>query len=264
MGKWIQWLILTSLTGSPLLSILILLVVWYAADRFTLRILPNPVRLFMRWQRGQRLEAGLIANPHDRRSRLELADIRVEQRRYKAAVDILRPNLEAGDDDAGTLLLMGTALYGAGHYEQAEKVLGALVEHTPNFRQGAAFLELGKFRAARGEYPRAQEAFATLVKHREGTVEGRVRWAAVMDRLGDSNAAATLRQDAWREYLGSPGFQKRRERLWAWRANPSRPLTYAAVLLVLGLLFGRFVAPGLADWAEQTRHSDDFADMPQE
>ncbi len=45
-----------------------------------------------------------------------------------------------------------------------------------------------------------------------------------------------MRDEAWKDYVSAPGFQRRRERGWAWRARPCRPLAYAALAaLVLGL-----------------------------
>src|SRR5262245_45333341 len=99
MSQWLQWIILTSITGSPLLSALILLVIWWATDRVTLRVLPDPIRALRTQMRVSRLEGELVGNPHDRRARLELAEIMLGRRRYARAMELLRPNLEAGDDD---------------------------------------------------------------------------------------------------------------------------------------------------------------------
>jgi hypothetical protein len=82
----------------------------------------------------------------------------------------------------------------------------------------------------------AVEALERFCKGRHGTVEGRVLLAQALDRGGRDADAALMRDEAWKEYVSAPGFQRRRERLWAWRARPSRPLTYALVAaLVLGV-----------------------------
>jgi hypothetical protein len=45
--------------------------------------------------------------------------------------------------------------------------------------------------------------------------------------------------------VAAPGFQRRKERKWAWRARPSRPLIYLTALLAGLFLFYKFVAPQL-------------------
>jgi tetratricopeptide (TPR) repeat protein len=247
MGRWFQWIILTSITGSPVMSILILLVVWFAVDRFTLGLLPDPVRFVMRWRRTWQLERTLVGNPHDRRARFELAELYVRQRRFKAAVDVLKPNLEAGDDDVPTLFVMGVACCGAAHPEQGEVFLEAAADRDPGFRLGVIDLERGRWRLKRGEAKRAREALERFINVRRGTIEGRVLLAGAMVREGNEPKAALMREEAWKEYVSAPRFQRRVERFWAWRARPSRPVFYAAALMLAGAVFGHWVAPALLE-----------------
>jgi tetratricopeptide (TPR) repeat protein len=253
MGRYFQWIILTALTGSPILSLLILLVFWFAVDRFTLGLLPDPVRWVMRLRRTWQLERTLTGNPHDRRSRFELAELYIGQRRYKNAVNVLKPNLEAGDDDAPTLFAMGLACYGAGHFEQAEVFLGAAEEHDPGFRLGAIELERGRWRLRHGDPKGAREALERFVHQRKGTIEGRVLLGRAMLAEGNEPQAALMQEEAWKEYVSAPRFQRRVERFWAWRAKPWRPVAYAAALLLAGAAFGRFVAPSLMTAAGSMR-----------
>ena len=66
-----------------------------------------------------------------------------------------------------------------------------------------------------------------------------------------------MRDEAWNEYVSAPRFQRRKERLWAWRARPSRPATYAIALAMVMILFGRFAAPAISDWA--SRNQDPYS-----
>lgn len=250
MSQWLQWMVLTALTGSPLLSLAILVVVWFVADRFTLRLLPDVWRPFVRWRRAGQLARTLAANPHDRRARHELAELRLGRRRYKEAVALLRPNLEAGDDDVETLYLLSVALYGAGHLEQAEKLMAhALEAGGVGFRSGALLLEQGRWRLHYEDWAGARAVLERLVHTRQGTVEGRVLLARALAAQGDVAGARRLRTEAWSEHRQAPRFQRRAQRLWAWRAQPLRPLGYLALLLLAGLLVSRYVAPEVSAWA---------------
>jgi tetratricopeptide (TPR) repeat protein len=251
MNKWLQWIILSGITGSPVGSAVFLLVFYWAVDRFTFRLLPDPVAFVRRSLRAGNLRRELINNPHDRRARYELAELMVGRRRYARAVELLKPNLEAGDDDVPTLYLMGVACLGAGHHQQGEALLDEAAKEDAGFRLGAIELERGRWRLKRGDARGAVEALRKLLAFRKGTIEGRFLLARALEAAGDDGAGALMREEAWREYVGSPRFHRRAERLWAWRARPSRPLLYAAIALACVVLLGRFAGPQLTMAAQQ-------------
>lgn len=262
MSQWLQWIILTSVTGSPLGSAVILIVFWFVVDRFTLGLMPDPVRWVMRRRRELKLQRVLLGNPHDRQSSRELAELLVIRGKHARAVGLLKPNLEAGDDDASTLFTMGVACMGAGHQEQGEKLLAHLAERTPEFRVGELDFAIGRARLARGDAKGAREALERGIKIRRGTIEGRVLLARSLRALGDEPAAALMRDEAWNEYVSAPGFQRRKERMWAWRARPSRPLTYAGLALMGLILFGRLAAPAISGWAQQRQSYGNYRGQP--
>lgn len=260
MTKYFQWFILTSITGRPLLSLVLLLAFWWGVDRFTLGILPDPVRWVTRWMRIGKLERELSHNPHDRRARLELADLLVQRRRYRKAIEVLRPNIEAGDHDAHTLFVMGVACLGDGHAEKGELFLREVESLDPRYRLGEVELTRGRFRLRAGNAKGAQEALERFCTIRTGTIEGRVLWAKALAAGGDDAAAALKRDEAWKEYVTAPRFQRRAERLWAWRARPSRPIAYALIALVAAGLFTQYVLPGLAAATQQPAWSAPYPD----
>jgi hypothetical protein len=249
MSQWLQWIILSSVTGSPIGSAIILIVFWYTVDRFTLGLMPDPVRWFMRRRREVKLQRMLLANKHDRQAARELAELSVMRGNHAKALTLLKANLEAGDDDSATVFTMGVACLGAGHSEQGEKLLAHLQETHPEFRVGEIDFALGRARLARGDFKGARAALEAGIKVRRGTIEGRYLLSKALRGLGDDPGAALMRDETWNEYVSAPGFQRRKERLWAWRARPSRPATYAVLVLMVLVLFGRFAAPALSGYA---------------
>ncbi|WP_163990721.1 hypothetical protein [Pyxidicoccus caerfyrddinensis] len=233
MSKWMLWMMLSMLTGSPLLSLGLMVVIVFAADHFTWQLLPSPVRLLKRFQRAGHLAGVILTNPHERRARHELADIRVAQKRYAEAVDILRPNLEAGDDDVDTLYLLGVAYLGAGDAQRGELLLDEAEKLDAGYQLGAIHLERGRFRLKRGDAKGAVEALERFNTVRHGSVEGRFLLSQALAKAGRADDAKRMREQSWSDYVVAPRFQRRRERKWAWRARPSRPLMYAAALAVV-------------------------------
>ncbi len=260
MSGWLQWMILSRLTGSPIGSALALLVFWFVVDRFTLGVLPDPLRPLMRWRRRVRVETMLGQNPHDGRARLELAQLYVERGQGKKAVDVLRPTFDNGADDIQSVFTMGEACLQAGFVDQGEKLLSHAEDLDHDFRVGEIFLVRGKYRLARGDFAGAKQALETFVKLRTGTVQGRYLLARAHAGLGDDATAAMIKDDAWKEFTLAPRFQRRHERIWAWRARPSRPATYLLIFVLIFGLFATVVAPRIDSWASKARGDDVYTD----
>jgi hypothetical protein len=236
MSQWMQWMLLTWITGSPVGALLLLVIVWWLGDRATFRLLPDPFRRLGRWGRASALRRALLTNPHDRRARLELAALLLEARRPREAAEALRPNVEAGDDDVHTAFTMGAALARSGDPEGAERFLAAARAREPAFRMGEIDLEVGRLRVRRGDAAGAEEPLGRLVAERPGTVEGRYWLARALAARGDAAGAARVRDDAWREYAALPRFRRQQERPYAWRMRPWRPALVAAAVVLAGAL----------------------------
>jgi tetratricopeptide (TPR) repeat protein len=236
MARWILWYLLANLTGSPIVSLIALVAIWWVSDRLTFRLLPEPMRFVARWRRRGQLRRTLAVNPHDRRARFELAQLLLDGRRPQQALEALRPNIEAGDDDVHTAFLWGAALARTGNYDEAERALDVARGAELTFRSGDIDLELGRMRLSRGELTRAREALERFVSLRPGTVEGRFHLARALAGLGDTAGARRTREEAWREYVSLPRFHRKQERPFAWRVKPWRPALVAAAVLSAGIV----------------------------
>ena len=175
-------------------------------------------------------------------------------------MDVLRPTFDTGADDIQSVFTMGEACLLAGYVEQGEKLLDHAEELNPEFRVGEIHLVRGRERLARGDFQGAKAALEALVKVRRGTITGRVLLARAHAGLGDDATAALMRDEAWNEYVSAPRFQRRKERLWAWRARPSRPATYLLILLLAFGLFVTVVAPKISSWAQAHHRGGAYTD----
>jgi len=245
------FLMLSWLLRSPLLALLVLAALWWLGDRATFRLIPDPVRWLTRWRRRGQLRDLLAVNPHDRRARFELAQLLLEGGWPAEAVETLRPNVAAGDDDVHTAWLWGAALGRSGSDADAEKALAVARTLDPEFRAGEIDLELGRQRLARGDRAGAAEALLRLLTVRPGTVEGRFYLSRALDGLGRAAEAEARREEGWREFRALPRFQRAQQRAFAWRMKPARgALVVGAVaaglllLLLLLLQLAPVVGPG--------------------
>jgi len=241
------WALLASLMGNPLGALFVVVGFLVVTDQLTFRFLPGPWHWWQRRQRAAGLRADLATNPHDRRARRELGLILVEQSRHAEAVATLAPNLAAGDDDAETLLAMACARMGVGDAAgraEGERLFAAIEARQASFRQGELFLARGRFRLGAGEVAAATDDLRRFVKERPGTVEGRALLVKALRARGARDEAAKIADDGWNEYAQAPGFRRRIERRWAWTLRPSRPLTYAGLLLAALTALAAFAPHG--------------------
>ncbi|HET6436528.1 MAG TPA: tetratricopeptide repeat protein [Anaeromyxobacter sp.] len=239
MSSWVLWALLSWATGNPILALLMMAAAWWLGDRLTFRVLPDPLGLFRRWNRVRRLRTTLQVNSHDRRARFELAELLLEGGHPRKAAAVLRPNIEAGDEDARTAFVMGAALGRSGAYEQGERALELARAEDPRFRAGEIDLELGRQRLAGRDFERARRALERLLSERPGSIEGRYLLGRALAGLGDETGARAVREEAWREYKLLPRFQRRHERRFAWRIKPWRPALMAVAVLILLWLAAR-------------------------
>ncbi len=206
---------------------------WWLASQVAFDF-PTPNRLLSKWRRRQMLREILRNNPHDRRARLELGDLLAGARQFEGVREVLRPNIDAGDDDALLAFLWGISSARVGDVEGSERAFDALQRLDATFRLGAVDLERGRARLLRGDAAGAKSALLDFCAQRPGTVEGKVLLSRALAALGDEQGAARVRREAWQDFVAAPRFRKRVERTWAYRANPSRILLWVAA--AIGLL----------------------------
>jgi hypothetical protein len=243
--------LLWMLTGSPVSAGLILLAFYAVTDWYTFGFLRGVARAVNDWSRGRKLEHLLLVNPHDRRARADLGEILVSQRRWAKVLEVVTPVAHADPHDKQALLLLGIACLRSGRLEQGELFLGEVDSAERGFRGGAALLELGRSRLDRKD-PRARETLLDYCKLFPHSVEGHCLLSAAHGAAGDAAAAKASRERCWLEHVTSLPYQKRMNRLWAWRANPGRPVLYAAVLLaVVGLFAVAAQNAGPGQWSRR-------------
>lgn len=227
MNGWINFSILWMLTGNPVAAAFLLLAAYAVADWYTFGFLRGVARAVAGFRRGRRLRFALLHNPHDLKARADLGDILLSQRRYAQAIEVLKPIADRDPHDLPALFMLGVACLGTGRVDQGELFLGEVHKADPAFRDGAALLELGRSRVRR-RHPEAAAVLREFLQSHPHHVEARFWLARAHDLAGDAQAAAAERKRCWREYETELPYQRRADRIWAWRARPSRPLIYAA------------------------------------
>jgi tetratricopeptide (TPR) repeat protein len=241
MAGWMQFSILWWLTGNPLAAAALLLLGYAVADWYTLGFLRGLGHVLRNLRRAPRLARQIAVNPHDRRARVELGEILVEQGRFGRAIEVLRPAAQQDPHDLPALYALGMACLRTGRIEEGELFLREVHGADAEFRLGRAPLELGVHRLRRGDAKGAVEPLSRYVATHPHRVEGHYLLSRALRRSGDAAGAERERGRAWEEYDTALPYQRRMERRWAWRARPSRPLLYGAIACAAVLLLATVV-----------------------
>lgn len=228
MNSWINFSILWMLTGSPVAAAAILLAAYAIADWYTFGFLRGVARAVAGFRRGRRLRLVLLHNPHDRKARADLGAILLSQRRHARAIEVVKPLADEDPHNLQALYLLGIACLATGRVDQGELFLSEVHKAEPGFKDGDPLLELARWRARRRS-PGAIEPLREFLKTHPHHVEARYLLARALQSAGDAAGASAERDRCWQEYETELPYQRRQDRLWAWRARPSRPMLYALV-----------------------------------
>jgi tetratricopeptide (TPR) repeat protein len=237
MSGWAQFSILWWITGNPLVAAAIVLLGYAIADWYTFGFLRGVARAVRNLRRAPGLSREIAVNPHDRRARAQLGEILVEQGRYARAIEVLGPAAQQDPHDLTALYLLGIACLRTGRMQEGELFLYGVHEADPEFRLGRAPLEIGANRLRRGDAEGGVEPLREYVSLHPHRVEGHYLLSRALRGSGDAAGAELERKRAWEEYETALPYQQRTERLWAWRARPSRPVLYATIACAALLLF---------------------------
>ena len=105
-----QFSLLWWITGNPLAAAVLLLLGYAVADWYTFGFLRGVARTVRNLQRAPRLGRQIAVNPHDRRARIELGEILIEQGRFARAIEVLRPAAQQDPHDLSALYPLGIAV----------------------------------------------------------------------------------------------------------------------------------------------------------
>lgn len=159
-----------------------------------------------------------------RRQALEEADT-VDNRRLLAeallangnhaeALELYRGTLTGiHADDPGMLLGMARAAYGVGQYDLALHTVLQLGETNPRYQPVEAQLLHARALEALGRDDEAADDYAALVTHAPGE-EVRCRYALLLKRQGDRNAAKALFDEILTRSGRAPRHYRRHEQEW--------------------------------------------------
>jgi tetratricopeptide (TPR) repeat protein len=219
-GWWTYWafwiaipVVIALVTSHP--AVLILVAVGLLGRRW----LPDPFLIVARFNLAQRLRRDVAANPANRVAHRQLAQLYLERRRPALALPHIEKALAGEPESAELLHLRGLALHLARRDAEAVEAFIAAVQRDPKQGYGDPFLRAGDALVRLQRWEDAEEAFERFLEVASSSVEGWFKLALVRKRLGKIAEAEKARTEGVQLYASLPGYVRRAQRLWYWRAR---------------------------------------------
>lgn len=214
MGKFSVFLLLTWITGNPLVAVIVLLAILYLLDRRFVGITPSFLKPVRRARRISRLRDELRLNPHNTSAKLELARLLMERSSYGEAKELLEQVRLVMDDSAEVLCELGFCELKLGRLEQGERLIGQALQLNPRVKYGEPYLRLGEALAENAP-DRAVGYLQRFGDVNSSSCEAYCRLGQLHKRLGRNEEAARAFREAVDIYRGLHKFKRRAERKWA-------------------------------------------------
>jgi tetratricopeptide (TPR) repeat protein len=214
LSKLLLFVALTWLTGSPIIAIIVLLIVFYVLDRRFIGLSPSIVKPLRRARRLSRLRQEVRLNPHQTSAKLDIARILIERRKYAEARDLLIPITEVMNDSAEVRAELGICQLKLGALEEGEQSLLQALEMNPRVKYREPYVRLAEAWADKDP----AKSIAYLEQFREvnsSSCEAYYRLGQLYKRMDRKEEARRAYRETVELYRGLPKYKRRFERRWA-------------------------------------------------
>ncbi|NLN18351.1 MAG: tetratricopeptide repeat protein [Firmicutes bacterium] len=229
MDSIFSFMLLARLLGHPLAALVIVLVVYWAANRSLSGWLPGITRSIGRAAQIRRLRNTVALNPADAKSLMELGVLLFEAGRPDEAVVPLEQAVSKMDDHAHALYYLGATYAELGRGAEASEVLRKAIALRPEVAHGRPYVYLVQLTDVAKTASATAEEIETWTADalRYGDAETCYRLGTVLVQAKKNEKARRAFSEAVDHYRRSPGFVRRTARIWALRSRMSlRKLGY--------------------------------------
>ncbi|MCS7462213.1 tetratricopeptide repeat protein [Paenibacillus doosanensis] len=214
MSKVLLFFLLTWLTGSPIVAIIVLLIVFYALERRFIGLTPSVTKPIRQSRRLSKLRQELRLSPHQTSAKLDAARILMEKKRYREAAELLEQVFAVMEDSAEVRAELGICRLKLGELQEGERLILEAFEMNPRVKYGEPYLRLAEAWADR-EPAKAIHYLETFGSVNSSSCEAYYRLGRLYGRLGDKEKARGAYRETVELYRGLPKYRRRFERRWA-------------------------------------------------
>jgi tetratricopeptide (TPR) repeat protein len=206
--------LLAFLLRSPLLALVVLLVLVYAADARWRGRWFDPARLLRRRRAIADLRRAVSINQHDAAAHNDLGRLLMQQGRFADALTHLEYAMRRMADSAETNYSYGACLLRLGRAAEGEPCIRRALEIHPRHLYGEPQTLLARHFLARSDYEQARHWAAEAVRINTSNIEGWVTLGSAERELGRRDAALKAFATARDGYHHLPRYLRLPNRRW--------------------------------------------------
>lgn len=220
MNKFFIFILLSYLTGNPLLVLVIMLLAIFLLERRFVGILPDVFEPWRRTKRIGQLKRDIAINPANAESHLELGESYFRQGKYEAAMSLLESATGKMEGHPLFHFYLGASYYECGRIDNAKEELEKAIQANPKVSLGEPYVYLVKIYLEEGQPgEKIDHLFDQLLSYGSP----RVFYQAGRSFLsgGDRERARRLFRETLESYEACRGSLRRKYRRWAYLAKLS-------------------------------------------
>ncbi|CAM2983902.1 tetratricopeptide repeat protein [Paenibacillus taichungensis] len=215
--KFLIFGLLWRIVGNPFLAVIIFLIILYFLDRRYVGVMPSFMKPLKRMRNISRLRQQLAMSPNEVSSKLDLARLLIERKRYSEAHSLLLELERPYEQSAEYWEALGTTELHLGQTEEGERHILQALDINPRVKYGRPYLTLaGAFKDSHRD-----KALAYVQQFQEihsSSSEAYYLLGSVYRSLGRTADAKQAYEQSLNVYRSLPKYKKRQERRWAVRS----------------------------------------------
>lgn len=215
--SWLAYLLVSILTGNPLLGLLAVAAIWLAGSSFYLGRMPDVFAPLRRFGRARRLRTELAIYPHNIDIRAELGGLLAERSPAEARA-LLEEVVARCPELPLPHYFLGQALLAQGKTEEGAASIERALKLKPDVRFGEPLLALGDHLLGRGKAREALDAYERATRVHSSSGEAWYKAGRAANAAGNAPRAKAHYEEALASTAGAPAFKRRLDRPWRIRA----------------------------------------------
>jgi hypothetical protein len=148
----------------------------------------------------------------------QLGDIYLQHGKFKKAETSYRAAMERDPQDLDTRAHLGQCLLRQKHAAEARPLLEGVIKENPKHEYGYTLMALAETLTALGETDAALKTWQQVTAE-HSYARAKVQLAELYLAKNQPDLARTELKDVVSDDLHAPGFQRKRDRVWVWRAK---------------------------------------------
>lgn len=213
MSKFILFSLLWWITGSPFLSIILLLLLFYFLDRRYVGLFPSFTKPIQVARRTAKVKQELQLNPHHTGHKQELVRIYIDKKQYHKALPYSEEVYNKIPDSPEALYEWGLCLLSTGKLEQGEQLILRALGDEPMLKYGEPYLVLGEV-FSHHDVQKGLHYLEKIPAIHSSSVETYYRLGNLYLQLNRSTDAKVAFKQAITIYRSLPRYLRRKQRRW--------------------------------------------------